>query len=93
MVGGLLIALFVAASCWLVRRVWRGELDWIDAAAWSAAALLVTAGSLLPWYVAWLIPLAALASDRRLSRVAIVMTGLILFIQLIGYVPPGAAGS
>ena len=88
-VGGLLIALFVAATCWLVRKVWRGELDWIDAAGWSAAALLVTAGSLLPWYVAWLIPLAALASDRRLWRVATVMTGVILLIQLIGYVAGG----
>jgi hypothetical protein len=89
-VGGLLIALFVGTTCWLVRRVWRGELDWIDAAGWAAAALLVTAGSLLPWYVAWLIPLAALASDRRLWRVAIVMTGVILLIQLVGYIPHGA---
>jgi hypothetical protein len=49
----------------------------------------VTASSLLPWYVAWLMPLAALAHDRRLFRVAIALTGVVLFIQLLGYIPHG----
>jgi alpha-1,6-mannosyltransferase len=83
----LLAAVFIGVFWWLLRRVWRGQLDWIDAAGWTAATLLVTASSLLPWYVAWLIPLAALASDRRLWRVAIVTTGVIQLIQLIGYIP------
>ena len=30
-------------AAWLLRRVWRGELDWIDAAGWATVALLVTA--------------------------------------------------
>jgi alpha-1,6-mannosyltransferase len=85
--GWVLAAVFIAVFVWLLRRVWRGQLDWVDAAAWSAVALLVTASSLLPWYVAWLIPLAALASDRRLWRVAFVVTGVIQVIQLIGYIP------
>ena len=83
----LLAVVFLGVFWWLLRRVWRGQLDWIDAAGWTAAVLLVTASSLLPWYVAWLIPLAALASDRRLWRVAIVTTGVIQLIQLIGYIP------
>jgi hypothetical protein len=86
-ISWLLAAAFAAVFVWLVRRVWRGQLDWIDAAGWAAAALLLTASSLLPWYVVWLIPLAALASDRRLWRVAIVMTGVIQAIQLLGYIP------
>jgi Glycosyltransferase family 87 len=80
---------FLALCCWLLRRVWRGQLDWIDAGAWTAAALLITASSLLPWYVAWLIPLAALATDRRLWRVAIVTTEVVGAIQLLGYIPHG----
>ena len=56
------------------------------------STLLLTASSLLPWYVVWLIPLAALATDRRLWRVAIVMTGVIQLIQLIGYIPHIGAG-
>jgi alpha-1,6-mannosyltransferase len=92
-VGWLLAGAFVAVFLWLLRRVWRGELDWIDAAGWAAVTLLLTASSLLPWYVAWLLPLAALASDRRLWRVAIVMTGVIQLIQLIGYIPHLAGGT
>jgi len=61
---------------WLVRRVWMGELDWITGAGWATFALLITAGLLLPWYVSWLIPLAALSTDRRLTTTAILMTGL-----------------
>ncbi len=90
-VGWLLAAVFVGIFLHLLRRVWRGQLDWIDAAGWTAAALLITSSSLLPWYVAWLVPLAALASDRRLWRVALWTTGVILGIQLLGYIPHGAS--
>jgi alpha-1,6-mannosyltransferase len=86
-----LAVVFVLVFAWLVRRVWRGELDWIDGAAWASAALLVTASSLLPWYVAWLMPLAALARDRRIVRVALGLTGLVQFIQMLGYIPHGSS--
>src|SRR5436305_8610004 len=84
-------ALMAGLSLLLLRRVWRGELDWIDGAAWTAAALLITASSLLPWYVAWLMPLAALGSDRRLWRTAVVITGVVQGIQLLGYIPHGSS--
>jgi hypothetical protein len=85
--GDALAAMCALLICWLLRRVWRGQLDWIDGAGWATVAMLATAGSLLPWYVAWVMPFAALAKDRRLFRVAIVMTGLVQFIQLLGYIP------
>jgi len=75
-VGLILDAGFVVCLVWLVRRVWMGELDWITGAGWATFALLITAGLLLPWYVSWLIPLAALSTDRRLTTTAILMTGL-----------------
>jgi alpha-1,6-mannosyltransferase len=87
--GDVLAVLFVAVTCWLVRKVWRGELDWIAGAGWATVAMLATASSLLPWYVVWLIPLAALGRDRRLFRTAIVLTGVVQFIQLLGYIPHG----
>lgn len=89
--GYVLAVAFVAVTVWLVRRVWRGELDWIDAAGWSTLALLLTASSLLPWYVAWLMPFAALARDRRLWRAALIMTGVVQAIQLLGYIPHGSS--
>jgi hypothetical protein len=87
--GVLLAVAFAGIFCWLVRRVWRGELDWIDGAGWMVVALLITASSLLPWYVAWLMPLAALAADRRLWRASIAMTGVFLAVQVLGYIPHG----
>lgn len=89
--GIVLLAVFAVIFGWLVRRVWRGELDWIDGAGWATVAMLLTAGSLLPWYVAWLLPLAALGTDRRLWSTAVVMTGVIGTIQLLGYIPHGSS--
>jgi hypothetical protein len=89
-VTGIVLAVAcVGVICWLVRRVWRHEVDWIDGAGWATVAMLVTASSLLPWYMAWLMPLAALASDRRLWRMSIALTGAVLLIELVGYIPHG----
>ena len=84
-------ALFAVALVWLVRRVWRGQLDWIAGAGWASIALLVTAGSLLPWYVAWVMPLAALGRDGRLWRASMVLTCVIGCFQVLAYIPHGNA--
>lgn len=89
--GLVLTGAFVVCCVWLVRRVWRRQLDWIDGAAWATVAMLLTASSLLPWYGAWLMPLAALGTDRRLWRTSIVLTGVILAIELFGYLPHGGS--
>ena len=62
------------ALLWLLRRVWQGRMDWIDGAAWATLPLLVTAWSLLPWYVCWMLPLVALSTSRRLWSVTMLMT-------------------
>lgn len=74
--GSVLTVAFAVCLVWLVRRVWRGQLDWITGAGWATAALIVTAGLLVPWYVAWLVPFAALSDDRRLWATAVVLTGI-----------------
>jgi alpha-1,6-mannosyltransferase len=91
-IAGILLGIAcVAVICWLVRRVWRREVDWIDGAGWATVAMLVTASSLLPWYMAWLMPLAALTTDRRLWRASIVLTGVVQLIELVGYIPHGGS--
>jgi alpha-1,6-mannosyltransferase len=87
--GYVLGVVFAGVCCWLLRRVWQGTIDWIAAAGWATIALLVTASSLLPWYVAWVLPLAALGRDRRLFNTTIVLTGAVQLIQLLGYIPHG----
>jgi alpha-1,6-mannosyltransferase len=87
--GFVLAGAFAVTLCWLLRRVWRGQMDWIDGAGWAMLAMLVASSSLLPWYVAWLLPLAALGRDRRLATTAIAFTGVVQGITLLGYVPHG----
>jgi hypothetical protein len=89
--GVVLGCAFAIVLGWLVRRVWRGELDWIDGAAWATVAMLATASSMLPWYIAWLMPLAAIAHDPRIARVAVRMTGLVVAITMLGYIPHGSS--
>ena len=76
MVGSVLAVAFGIGVVWLLRRVWREQLDWITGAGWATATLIVTAGFLVPWYVAWLVPFAALSDDRRLWTVTVLLTGL-----------------
>jgi hypothetical protein len=72
---------------WLLRRVWQGKMDWIDGAAWATFALLVTAWSMLPWYVCWMLPLVALGTSRRLWRVTMVMTVIGAAMMIADAVP------
>jgi hypothetical protein len=88
--GYVLAAAFVIVCGWLLWRVWRGRLDWIEGAGWATLVMLVASSSLLPWYVAWMLPLVALGHDRRLTRIAIAMTGVVQGIQLLGYIPHGS---
>jgi hypothetical protein len=73
----LLAALLAAllACCWLA---WRRRAT-ITAAGWASVALLVTLSWVLPWYVLWVLPLAALSSSVWLRRVALAL-GVYLII-------------
>ncbi|MGH2871063.1 MAG: glycosyltransferase family 87 protein, partial [Solirubrobacteraceae bacterium] len=48
--------------------------DWIAGAGWSTLALIASLGWLMPWYVVWLLPLAAIGTNLRLRRLALVLT-------------------
>jgi alpha-1,6-mannosyltransferase len=85
--GFVLGGVFLLILAGLLRAVARGQIDWLDGAAWATAAMLATASSLLPWYVAWLMPLAAIGRDRRLVRVGLILSGMVTFIDVLGYVP------
>jgi alpha-1,6-mannosyltransferase len=67
------LALFGVAVVWLLVRTWRG-FDWIRAAAWAGTGLLLATSWLLPWYLVWPLPLAAVARDRALAFVLLALT-------------------
>lgn len=61
--------LFTSLLVW----TWRGA-DWLRAAAWATFGLLLATAWLLPWYLIWLLPLAALSRDRPLQLLTIALT-------------------
>jgi alpha-1,6-mannosyltransferase len=75
------LVLFAAAFVALLVRTWRGTLDWITASGWATLALLVSSAWLMPWYVTWLLPLAALGRDRRLTGAALALTAYLVVMR------------
>ena len=73
---------FAAVALWLVVRAWRGA-DPVRMAGWATFALLIASAWLVPWYALWLLPLAAVAGDRRLQ----VATGALCAWMLVIAVP------
>jgi len=67
------LAIFGAALVWLLAWTWRGA-DWIRGAAWAGTGLLLATSWLLPWYLVWPLPLAAVARDRLLAFVLLALT-------------------
>ena len=65
--------LFATAIAGLLAWTWRGG-DWIRAAAWAAFALLLATSWLLPWYLIWVLPLAAISRDRSLQLLTLGLT-------------------
>jgi alpha-1,6-mannosyltransferase len=75
----------VAFGCvflWLLWRTWRGTIDPVRAAGWATLAILVSSAWLVPWYVLWLLPLAALALDRRLMVASVALCAWMLVIAV-----------
>ncbi len=65
----------VLLCCWQAfSRRWPASDRMFTAAGWASVALLVTLSWVLPWYVLWALPLAALSSSRRLRSVALLLS-------------------
>jgi hypothetical protein len=72
---------FAVLALWLLARTWRGA-DPIRMAGWATLALLVASAWLVPWYALWLLPLAALAADRRLQLATAALCAWMLVIAV-----------
>ncbi len=69
------LLLYALAFAWLLRWAWRGA-DWVRAAGWAGVGLLAASSWVLPWYVLWPLPLAALSRDRLLVLAMLAFTAL-----------------
>ena len=74
----LLSAVLVLAVLGCSLLAWRRR-DALSASGWATVALLVTLSWVLPWYVLWLLPLAALSRSRAL-RVSTMVLGAYLVL-------------
>ncbi len=72
---------FAAVAAYTLWRTWRGA-DAIAMAGWATLAILVASAWLVPWYLRWLLPLAALAGDRRLVWGTVALSAWMLAIAV-----------
>ena len=75
---GLLRVMSVLVVVVIGYEVWRRH-DWLVGAGWATVALLASLAWFVPWYVIWLLPLAALAPSPALRRVSL---GFTIFLIL-----------
>jgi hypothetical protein len=64
-----------------LRATLRGG-DWLAAAGWTAFAAILIVPSFVPWYIAWLLPLSALARSRRLAATTVALTAAVALTHL-----------
>jgi alpha-1,6-mannosyltransferase len=70
---GLLRVMSVIVVLVIAYEVYRRR-DWLTGAGWATFALLASLAWFVPWYVIWLLPLAALATSPGLRRAALALT-------------------
>jgi hypothetical protein len=75
---GLLKLANVALVLFVAHQIYRRR-DWLSSAGWSTLALIVSLAWLVPWYVVWLLPLAALGTSVRLRRATLALTVFLAF--------------
>jgi len=75
----LLVAVIAVSTIWTWRtRRWRVGCGWVT------LALVLTLTWTLPWYIAWLLPFAALARSRVL-RVAVALLAVYTYLVFMPY--------
>jgi hypothetical protein len=82
---GTLIA--TAVTVLMLWRTLRGA-HWVATSGWTVLAWLASSVWPRPWYLAWLLPLAALGGSRRLVAATLALTAfIVLAVPLRSHVP------
>jgi alpha-1,6-mannosyltransferase len=74
-------ALLGAAVLLTLWRAYRRG-NWLVMAGWGTFALLVTTTWLLPWYVIWLLPIAAMTGDRKLRIATLALSVFVIGMRV-----------
>jgi hypothetical protein len=73
-----LLASALALTLWRAYRTG----NWLVAAGWGTFALLVATAWLLPWYVVWLLPIAAISGDRKLRIATFALSAFVIGMRV-----------
>jgi hypothetical protein len=65
----------------MLARAWRGR-DWITAAGWAFLGLTASIASLAPWYLVWLLPLAAGSRSRALGAATVLASAYLIAVHV-----------
>lgn len=79
----LIFVLFLAALVvYLLWRSWKQPETWLANAGWATLGVLIASAWLVPWYLLWLLPFAALGRDHRLQIASVVFCAYTLVIAV-----------
>lgn len=81
-VRGVFVLMLAAAVAWLLWRSWKRPETWIANAGWATFGVLLATAWLVPWYLLWLLPFAALARDRALVAATAILSGYTMIIAI-----------
>jgi hypothetical protein len=79
------VLVVVALLIW----TWRGA-GWVESAGWATLAVMISSAYLLPWYIVWLVPLAAVGASRALRLASVAMTLFVILVRLLHQLTPVA---
>ena len=72
------------ALLWLLWRAWKGA-NWVLCAGWATLAALLASAWLTPWYVVWLLPLAAIAPSWGLRLASLAFCAFVVATRVVYY--------
>lgn len=76
------VLILAAVVIYLLRRSYKKPETWLANAGWATFGVLLASAWLVPWYMLWLLPFAALGKCRGLQIATIVLTAYTLAIAI-----------
>lgn len=76
------VLLLGALVIYLLIRSWREPETWLANAGWATLGVLIATAWLVPWYLLWLLPFAAVSRDTRLQVASVVFCAYTLVIAI-----------
>lgn len=81
-VRAFLTLILAGVVIYLIRRSWEKPETWLANAGWATLGVLLASAWLVPWYLVWLLPFAALGRCRSLQIATVLFCAYTLAIAI-----------